>query len=273
MPICPPALALLGVLLLAGCGLPPNTAVGDWSRTASIAANRPSLAAPPHAATTRAMQEALSTYFYALGILWDGAPMPFREAEFVPLAARAASFDPAAGAAVETLGRNLRAASADRPLEWLPRDNSGPRPLPEDWRLVNLIAVSDDAVQALLRALARAAQAAPEQAPPPVAAVAIADPALRALQREAAQAEQAAGAAMAAARRDYARILAEIGAGHAALKSQGRLLTQREVERQVFLADDRLRRALATLPREAPQAAPAALAPPPMAPPPMAPPR
>jgi hypothetical protein len=260
-----PALALLGMALLGGllpggCGLPPNTAVGDWSRTASIATDRPSLAIPPHAAATRAMQEALSTYFQALGILWDGALLTFAPAEFAPLASRAAGFDPAAGAAIETLARNLAAISADPPLQWLPRDNSSPRPLPEDWRLVHLIAGSDAAVQSLLAALARAVQAAPEAAPP-VAAAATADPALLRLQRDEAEAQQAARAAMAAARRDFARLLPEIGAGHAALKAQGRLLTQREVERQVFLADDRLRRAMAALPREAPRATPLAVLP------------
>jgi hypothetical protein len=259
-----PALALLGVLLLggllpAGCGLPPNTAVGDWSRTASIAADRPSLAGPPHAAATRAMQEALATYFYALGILWDSAALPFRPTEFAALAAPAAAFEPAAGAAIQQLGANLRAASEDLPLQFLPRDNSGPRPLREDWRLVNLIAASDGAVQALLVALARAVQAEPLPGPP-AAEIAATDPVLQQLQRETAEAEVAARTATAAARRDYARMLPEIGASHAALKAQGRLVTQRAMERQVFLADDRLRRAVAALPREAPRAAPAALA-------------
>jgi len=264
MPARLSALALRGVLLLAGllpaaCGLPPNTAVGDWSRSASIATDRPSLAGSPQAAATRAMQEALATYFYALGILWDEAEFSFQAAEFGPLAARATGFDPAAGAAILRLGDNLQAASADRPMQWMPRDNSSPRPLPEDWRLVNLIAASDAPVQLLLAALARAVQPAPEPARP-LPAAASTDPVLQQLQREAAEAQRQAQAATAAARQAYARMLPEIGAGHAALKAQGRLITQREVERQVFLADDRLRRATAALPREAPRPTPAALA-------------
>jgi hypothetical protein len=254
-----PALALLGLLLLGACGLPPNTAVGDWSRTASIGTDRPSLAAPPHAEAIRAMQQGLGTYFFALGILWDNAALPFREADFAPLAAPAARFDPAAGEALQRLTVNLRAASSDTPSPWLPRDNSGPRPLREDWRLVDLIAASDGAVQLLLASLARAvtAEAAPAVAPAgPLAST----PALRELQEEALRDDAASRAARRAARQDYARLLGEIGAGHAALKAQGIRITQREVERQVFLADDRLRRAIAILPREAPQDRPDALA-------------
>ncbi|MBX9748390.1 MAG: hypothetical protein K5Q68_02130 [Roseococcus sp.] len=254
-----PALALLGLLLLGACGLPPNTAMGDWSRSASIAADRPSLAAPPHAAAIRAMQEALGTYFYALGVLWDNADLTFREPLFAPLAAPAAAFDPVAGRAVQELAAQLRLASTDRPLQYLPRDNAGPRPLPEDWRLVNLIAASDVPVQTLLGALARAVTA---EAPPPapMAAAPAADPALRRLQLDRQGDAEAARAIRLAARQDYARLLPEIGAGHAALKARGRQITQREVERQVFLADDRLRRGIASLPREAPLPRPDALA-------------
>ncbi|MEI6158317.1 MAG: hypothetical protein WCP77_00675 [Roseococcus sp.] len=253
------SLALLGCLLLCACGLPPNTAIGDWSRSASVGTDRPSLAAAPHSDAIRAMQEALGTYFYALSILWDNAALPFREAEFAPLATRAARFDPAAGEALQTLNVNLRTASADTPSPWLPRDNSGPRPLREDWRLVNLIAASDDAVHLLLAALARAVTA--EAAPPAVApGPAASTPALQRLQADALQDNAAARAARLAARQDYARMLPEIGAAHTALKAQGIRITQREVERQVFLADDRLRRAIATLPREAPRDTPDALA-------------
>jgi len=37
-------LALLACLALSACGLPPNHALRDWARTASIAVDRPSLA-------------------------------------------------------------------------------------------------------------------------------------------------------------------------------------------------------------------------------------
>lgn len=252
-------MALLGLLLLGACGLPPNTAVGDWSRTASIGTDRPSLAAPPHAEAIRAMQQGLGTYFFALGILWDNAALPFRETEFAPLAAQAARFDPAAGEALQTLTVNLRTASADTPSPWLPRDNSGPRPQREDWRLVNLIATSDGAVQLLLASLARAVSV--EAAPAAAAAGPVASTAaLQQLQQEALRENAASRAARAAARQDYAIMLGEIGAGHAALKAPGIMITQREVERRVFLADDRLRRAIAILPREAPQDTPEAMA-------------
>lgn len=245
------ALAALGLLLLGACGLPPNTAVGDWSRSASIGTDRPSLAAPPNALAIRAVQQALGRYFTALGILWDNAELQFQGAEFASLVPRAAALDPAAGEAIAVLATNLRAASEDRPLQSLPRDNSGPRPLPEDARLANLVGSSDDAVQRLLAILARAVQAEP---PPALTAIGpnSTDPALRQLQRETAEARERARAAHLAARQDYARMLPEIGAAHAALKAQGRQITQREVERQIFLADDRLRRAIAALPREAP---------------------
>lgn len=254
-----PALALMGLLLLGACALPANTAIGDWSRSASIATDRPSLAAPPHAAAIRAMQEALATYFYALGVLWDHAELTFREPLFTPLAPRAAGFDPAAGQAIQDLAAQLRLASADKPLRYLPRDNSGPRPLPEDGRLVTVIAASDAPVQHLLAVLARAVAAEAMPAAPAIAPP-TADPALRRLQLDLQDEAAAATAARRAVREDYFRLLAEIGAGHAALKARGGRITQREVERQIFLADDRLRRGIASLPREAPLARPDALA-------------
>ena len=248
-----PALAVLALLSLGvslgACRLPPNTALGDWARTAGIAIERPGLLVPPHAAAARAMQAALARHFAALAVLWDGADLRVAEGELAPLVAPAAAFDPAAGAAVAALGEGLSAASLDQPLAWMPRDNSGPRPLPEDWRLVNLIAANDGAVQALLASLARAMAEPPEPVPPPRPSEA--DPALRQLRREAEEARAAARAAQAAARRAYVRLLAEIGAEHAALRASGRRVTQRAMERQIFLAEDRLRRAIATLPSEA----------------------
>lgn len=248
------ALLLLALLSLGACRLPPNTALGDWSRTARIAIDRPSLATPPHAAAAQAMQAALGRHFLALAVLWDGADLRFAEGEWPPLVARAAAFDPAAGAAVAALGAGLSAASLDQPLAWMPRDNSGPRPLHEDWRLVNLIAANDGAVQALLAGLARAMAEPPDPAPAPPAPpppAPGAEPALRHLQREAEEARMAARAAEAASRRDYVRLLPEIAAEHAALRASGRLITQRAMERQLFLAEDRLRRVIAALPSEA----------------------
>lgn len=249
----PLAIALLGGLLLGACALPPNTALGDWSRSASIATDRPSLAPPPDPDAIRAMQRALGLYFQALGVLWDNADLPLMDAEFPALAARAAPFDPAAAQAIRGLGGHLQTASANPPMRWLPRDNSGQRPLPEDWRLADLIGASDGAVQILLASLARAVAAPthPDMGATPPAAT---DPVLRRLQRETQQTNHAAQEARRAARQDYARTLPEIGTTHAALRAQGRHITQREVERQVFLADDRLRRAIATLPPEPPGA-------------------
>lgn len=245
------ALALLGSLLLGACALPPNTALGDWSRSASIATDRPSLAPPPDPDAIRAMQRALGFYFQALGVLWDNADLPLMD--FAALAARAAPFDPTAAQAISGLGGHLHAASSNVPMRWLPRDNSSQRPLPEDWRLADLIGASDGAVQILLASLARAA-AAPTPTDMGAAPPAATDPVLRRLQMEAGQTEQAAQAARRAARQDYARMLPEIGTTHAALRAHGRHITQREVERQVFLADDRLRRTIAALPPETPGA-------------------
>jgi hypothetical protein len=245
----PLALALLSSLLLGACALPANTALGDWSRSASVATDRPSLAPTSHADAARAMQRALGLYFQALGVLWDQAELTFSDADFAALAARAAPLEPAAATAIGVLGGNLHAASTNKPMRWLPPDNSGQRPLPEDGRLADLIAASDGAVQTLLASLSRAVTGQSWPATPATQPVA-SDPVLHRLQQEAQQTDQAARGARQATRENYARILPEIGGIHAALKAQGRLISQRSMERQVFLADERLRRSIATFPPE-----------------------
>jgi hypothetical protein len=101
-------LLLLILLLPGGCALPPETALRDWAWSASEVAVAPSLPADAaDAASQDAMQDALAVYLYALGVVADGAPLPFREAAFAPLPAAAGG---SAGEAVAALGAVMRTA-------------------------------------------------------------------------------------------------------------------------------------------------------------------
>lgn len=115
MPRNTPALAV--ILLLAGCALPPNTALRDWARTASVLADHPAVTAQRDAdPDTRldgllAQQEALAVYLYALGVLAvEETPLTFRDDAYAPLVSRAGAADPAADRAVAEIGGLLRAA-------------------------------------------------------------------------------------------------------------------------------------------------------------------
>lgn len=145
------ASALLAFVLLGACSLPLNSALREWSRMASLSLDRPDLA---ESSSQRAMQQALSSYFYALGVLWDGAPLTFRAETFTPLVAQAGQ--PASGA-IAKLSTALASASADTPPRWVTAESFSPRPAYEDRRLANLIRAGDAPVRLLLTELGRGA--------------------------------------------------------------------------------------------------------------------
>lgn len=140
---------ILALALLGACALPVNTAPREWSRMASLALDRPDLA---DSDGDRAIQEALASYFYALGVLWDGAPLTFRAEAFTRLATRLS--EPASGAMAE-LSAALVQASADTPPRWMTTESFSPRPAYEDQRLANLIRAANAPVQLLLAELRR----------------------------------------------------------------------------------------------------------------------
>jgi hypothetical protein len=208
----PRTASILGALaLLAGCALPPNTALRDWSRTASVLVSAPAAA---HAVIdddgSRAMQASLSIYLYALGVVAAEGILTFREDAYVSLPPRAATTDPTAGRAVAELGAVLRAAHQANPEPNARAYSAGKATFVEDLRLRPMIREADPAVQVLVSTLA--ADAPPEGA--------------------------------------YRTVLAHIGAGHALLALRARSLVkldQRETEREIREAEDDLLRAAARL--------------------------
>lgn len=128
----------LPLLLLPACTLPLNSALRDWARQASFAVAR---AAPQEDAARHTARGALSAYFYALGVLWDGAPLSFQPAAFAPGATERA---------VLALSSALSAASEDTPPRWATNEVTSPRPTYEDRRLARLIRAADAPVQQLL---------------------------------------------------------------------------------------------------------------------------
>lgn len=201
-------------LLAAGCALPPDTALRDWARTASIAVDRPALL-PPEAAAAAAGQQALAVYLYALGVLaGEAQPLTFRATRYAALADAAAGSDPALAQAVAGLGAVLAAAcdagggtdagACRRPSGFLSVDRRLERTIPD----------ADPHVQALLPALAGAR----------------------------------AGARTAEGRDVYLRILRAIGEDHAMLTSRIRHIGQRAVGRDILAAEDRLLRLVRDLP-------------------------
>ncbi|NOG69876.1 hypothetical protein [Roseicella sp. DB1501] len=75
------------------------------------------------AASQDAMQDALAIYLYALGLVADGAPLPFRAAAFAPLPAAAGG---SAGQAVAELGAVLQAAADEQRLRPMIRAADAP---------------------------------------------------------------------------------------------------------------------------------------------------
>ncbi|MBS7790239.1 hypothetical protein KTR66_09540 [Roseococcus sp. SDR] len=128
----------LPLMLLPACTLPLNSALRDWARQASFAVAR---AAPGEDAPQREARGALAAYFYALGVLWDGAPLNFQPAAFAPGATEPA---------IAALSSALSAASADTPPRWATNEVTSSRPTYEDRRLARLIRAADAPVQQLL---------------------------------------------------------------------------------------------------------------------------
>ncbi|MBR0683305.1 hypothetical protein GXW74_22660 [Roseomonas eburnea] len=238
-------LALFALVLVAGCSLPPNTALRDWARTASILADHPAAVAPePGAAPPRAapapdpgdeaararrdglvaQQQALAVYLYALGVLAEEEqPLTFREEPYAALAPRAAAADPAAARAVAEIGAILRAAREANLPPGARANSAGQATVVEDHRLRSVIRAADTPVQALVAALAAGIAAAPP-----------------------AGAERRPGAD----REAYLRVLAAIGEGHAMLKARARHITQEDLARELRAEEDRLIRAAYRLPAD-----------------------
>lgn len=203
------AITLIALMLLPGCALPPNTALRDWARLASILADHP--AAAPDAASRDgllAQQEALAVYLYALSVLaTEDSILTFRADAFAPLVRRAAAADPAAGPAVAEIGRLLAAAQAANPAPGARARSAGSATVIEDLRLRPLIRAADAPVQVLVGTLSRATAGltGPEE-------------------------------------QTYRQVLAAIGEGHAMLTARAADIRQREVAREIQAQEDRLRR-------------------------------
>lgn len=264
---------LLFALLGAACSAPDYTAVRDWARTASLAADHPvmpagwdgaPMASARAAGTTGtaaaepatspfgpntdgiiAMQQALAVYLAALSTLAADGILPYREDPFAGLAMRAAAVDEAGGQAVATLGAFLRKAS---------RTNMQ---APE---MRDAVLEADPAVQALAAALSAAvAGSSSSEAADRAAAAAFyaelegeaRDRAARQAVRDLAALRDREFAARAAARARYTAVLARIAEGHALLKARAPHISQEETIRQVRAAEDSLRRAAALLPQGA----------------------
>ncbi|CAH0208770.1 hypothetical protein [Roseomonas sp. CECT 9278] len=203
------------MLLVVGCALPPNTALRDWSRAASVAVDRPALLAPPDRRDGLAAQQAaLAIYLYALGVLaQDEQPLTFDAAAFAALPPRAAVADPAAGRAVHEIGVILAAARAANLAPGARANSAAPAPLVEDNRLRQVIRTADAPVQALVGALAAGLDAGGD-----------------------------------ADRGTYARLLAAIGEDHAMLRANATHIRAREVARGIMAAQDRMARLARRLP-------------------------
>ncbi len=203
-------------MLLAGCSLPPNTALRDWARLASVLADQPSAAqapVPDERDGLLAQQEALAIYLYALSVLaQEESTLTFRAEAFAPLVPRAASADPAAGPAVAEIGRLLDAARAGNLAPGARASSAGSSTVIEDLRLRPLIRAADPPAQVLVGTLSRATVGAPGSD-----------------------------------QDTYRQLLAAIGEGHALLKARASNIRQREVEREIHAQEDRLRRLMLIL--------------------------
>ena len=201
---------------MVGCALPPNTALRDWARLASILVDHPSAIVapmPPERDGLLAQQEALAIYLYALSVLaTEESTLTFRAEPFAPLVPRAAAANPAAGPAVAELGRLLAAARAANLPPGARANSAGSQTVVEDLRLRPLIRAADAPVQVLVGTLTQGIGGtdAPEQAA-------------------------------------YREVLAAIGQGHAMLKAGAADIRQREMARDIMAQEDRLRRLMLIL--------------------------
>ncbi len=250
------------VLLLAACSAPDYRPVRDWAGTASQAADYPPMLASCATAAAaadgalpatqddalHAMQTALSTWLSALGTLAADGVLPYREDPFVQLAERAGAASQPGGQAIAALGAQLRRATLSNAQA------------PE---LAATITAGDPSVQALITALRQAvgesgARLAEARSATTAAyaglerdlqGTAPRGAAARRLLRDVAQLRERDFVLAAAARADYDQVLRRIAEGHALLASRSRHLSQEETARQVYAAEDALRRAAQRLPR------------------------
>jgi hypothetical protein len=132
--------AVAVLAMLAGCALPPNTALPDWARSASELAGQ--AAAQPDAA-----RDALAVYLYALGVVAREDVLTFREAPYAALAARAGT------PAVDALGVVLRRARDANPDLEVRAYSAGRAEAVEDLRLRPMLQAADPPVQALVALL------------------------------------------------------------------------------------------------------------------------
>ncbi|BDG72847.1 hypothetical protein [Roseomonas fluvialis] len=201
--------------LLAACALPPNTALQDWARTASVAVDQPALLAGPAQDGLLAQQQALAAWLYALGVLaGEEQPLTFRAARFAPLAARAAA-DPTAAEAVAALGAVLERAQAGNIPPAARAYSAGQAQVVEDLRLRPAIRAANGPVQVLAASLGAA---------------------------------MAAGEAPAQDRTTYRRVLDRVAEGHAMIDARTRHITQVAVAREIRDAEDTLLRLQRLLP-------------------------
>lgn len=201
------------LLLLLGCALPPNNALRDWARLASVLIDHPDGLGPAAPESLLAQQQALAIYLYALSVLAkEESPLTFRDTAYTPLVARAAADDPAAGEAVAALGQVLATAHAANLQPHARARSAGSATVIEDLRLRPTIRNADPPLQILVGTLSRGM-------PDPVTP-----------QQE-----------------TYRQLLAAIGEGHALLKANVAVIRQREVGRAILAQDDRLRRFAVTL--------------------------
>ena len=242
--------ALILALLLAACANPDYTAVRDWGRTASFAADFPPAATVVAAPGPRprfadraqleagivAMQEALVLYLNALGTWAADGPVAYREDPLRGQAERAAPLSMPARDAIAALGAQLKKATL------------------ENWRAPEMrdsIVSADPHVQVLVAALSDA-----------VAQLERAQQGERDAVGRLFRAGSAQGAnatlrwvvdrdigLQVAARATYRTILTRIAEGHALLKARAPRITQAEAVRLIRASEDQIRRAAETLPR------------------------
>ncbi|WP_188968913.1 hypothetical protein [Neoroseomonas lacus] len=211
--------AVLAVLLAAACNAPDYTAVRDWARTASLAADFPAGRLPPPASADvreggLAMRDALATYLTSLARMADDGVLPYPENPFVELAPQAGRAGTGGEQPVAALGAFLRLATR------------------QNWqapRLREAITLNDPSVQALAHALTAALARNADPGEPP---------------------------AIATARAQYAGIITRIGADHALLAAHADDITDEEVVELIRAAEDRMRRSVLALPRPAMPAEP-----------------
>lgn len=152
-------LILLG--MLSGCSSPPNNSMRQWVDSASFAVGF----SAGHATNNGVKQEiaeALSIYYFALGVLAEGGVLSFREEAYADLVARAAA-DLDSVAAMAEVGGLLARAGNEGPPQGLPSALHGVAPPRVDRRMEELARDAAEPVRRLLAVLARGANPEAQQ--------------------------------------------------------------------------------------------------------------